>query len=110
MKTRSIVLTLMFAVVGLPVVAQAPTEAPPSEEVRVLSITTMTCQQLLQAGGDDRNLLLALFHGYVAGKADKSSLDTVKMSFATDAVVDHCIDKPSDPLLAAFAAAGEDGR
>jgi hypothetical protein len=110
MKIRSIVLTLMCAAVGSAVVAQAPAADPPSEAVRQLPITTMTCQQLLQAGGDDRNLLLALFHGYVAGKADKAALDTVKMSFATDAVIDHCIEKPSDPLLAAFAAAGEDGR
>lgn len=110
MKARSIALTILLAVVGLPVAAQSTNEAAPSEEVRLLSISTMTCQELLQAGGEDRNLLLALFHGYVAGKADKSTLDTVKMSFATDAVIDHCIEKPSDPLLAAFAAAGEDGR
>lgn len=110
MKIRSIVFTTLCAVVSLPAFAQAPAEAPPSDEVRTLSMTSTTCQQLLQAGGEDRNLLLALFHGYVAGKADKSTLDTVKMSFATDAVIDHCIEKPSDPLLAAFAAAGEDGR
>lgn len=110
MKIRSLTAALLLALVALPLAAQAPADAAPSAEVRELPISTMTCRQLLQASGDDRDLLLALFHGYVAGKAGKTSMDTVKMSFATDAVVDHCIDKPGDPVLAAFAAAGEDGR
>ena len=110
MKIRSLTAALMFAVIALPALAQAPADEAQAEEVRQLPITTLTCRQLLQANGADRDLLLALFHGYVAGKAGTATLDTVKMSFATDAVVDHCIEKPNDPLLAAFAAAGEDGR
>lgn len=110
MKIRFLCVALPLVLIALPVAAQAPAEDAPSDEARSLPITTMTCRQLLQASGADRDLLLALYHGYVAGKAGAANLDTVKMSFATDAVVDHCIDKPGDPLLAAFAAAGEDGR
>jgi hypothetical protein len=109
MMPRSLLAALVLALLSSPIAAQDASPAP-SDEVRALPITTMTCRQLLQASGSDRDLLLALFHGYVAGKAGKASLDTVQMSFATDAVVDHCIDKPGDPLLAAFAAAGNDGR
>jgi hypothetical protein len=77
--------------------------------VRKLSIGNMTCRSLLQASGTQRDLLLALFHGYVAGKQGTPELDTVRMSFLTDAVVDHCIDNPDDRVLAAFAASAKAG-
>lgn len=88
--------------------AEEPEARQADPAARSLSITSLSCRALLQAGGGDRDLLLALLHGYVAGKAGKGELDTVKMSFVTDSVVDHCIDKPKDPVLAAFAAAETD--
>lgn len=107
MRTRFIVATAVLGMMCSQAFAESPAAEAPSEASRQMPITTMTCRQMLQASGADRDLLLALFHGYVAGKAGKASLDTVNMSFATDTVVDHCIDKPNDPLLAAFAAADE---
>lgn len=78
-----------------------------ADTAHALPVTTLDCRTLLQAGGEERDLLLALFHGYVAGKAGASEMDTVKMSFTTDRVIDHCIDKPDDSVLAAFAASSE---
>ena len=106
-------ITLIAILVAQPGLAQQiGTEAaePTDAIARQLPISTLTCRELLQASGQNRDLLLALFHGYVAGKSGAQALDTVDMSFVTDAVVDHCIDKPSDPLLAAFAAVDTDER
>jgi hypothetical protein len=109
MKIHSMLAALILTA-AIPASAEAPAEPAADAAARELPITTMTCRQLLQAGGESRDLLLALFHGYMAGKNGATRLDTVDMSFATDAVIDHCIDKPADPVLAAFAAAGKDGR
>lgn len=79
-------------------------EAQAAEDARALPVTTLTCRSLLQASGDERDLLLAIFHGYVAGKRGDATMDTVKMAFATDDVVAHCIDKPDATVLDAFNA------
>lgn len=94
---------------SLPLAAQS--DAAPAggnAEVRALPVGNLTCRALLQASGDERDLLLAIYHGYMAGKAGAESMDTVKMSFVTDKVIDHCIDNPSDRILAAFAASSSD--
>jgi len=78
-----------------------------ADKAHALPVATLDCRTLLQAGGEERDLLLALFHGYVAGKAGAAEMDTVKMSFTTDRVIDHCIDNPDDSVLAAFAASSE---
>lgn len=109
MKTRWM-LAALFSITAVPAMAESPSQEAADAAVRELPINTTSCRQLLQASGQSRDLLLALFHGYVAGKNGVAKLDTVDMSFATDAVIDHCIDKPGDSLLAAFAAAGKDGR
>jgi HdeA/HdeB family len=88
-----------------PAAAEAPVEARASEEARSLPVTTLTCRSLLQASGDERDLLLAVFHGYVAGKRGDPSMDTVKMSFQTDDIISYCIDKPDARVLDAFTAA-----
>lgn len=107
MTSFRIAAVLLLGLLALPEVrAESRDEPLDDPSVRTLSLSSLSCRALLQAGGADRDLLMALLHGYVAGKADKATLDTVSMSFVTDAVVDHCIDKPNDPVLAAFAAAG----
>lgn len=104
---KIVMMLVALAVTASPLAAGAQERAQATadnEAARTLPVATLTCRDLLQASGQQRDLLLALMHGYVAGKKGLQSVDTVDMSFATDRVVDHCIEAPSDRLLAAFAA------
>lgn len=103
MKNFMIPMALLCALSPIAFAAQSA-DSPIDEQARSLPIATLTCRDLLQASGQKRDLLLALMHGYVAGKKGLQTMDTVEMSFVTDMVVDHCIEAPSDRLLAAFAA------
>lgn len=109
MKNLMILVALAITASPAAIAAQS-TEATADDQVRSLPIAALTCRDLLQASGQKRDLLLALMHGYVAGKKGLQSVDTVEMSFVTDMVVDHCIEAPSDRLLAAFAATETRGR
>lgn len=109
MKNFMILAALTITASPAAIAAQSA-ETPTDDQARTLPIAALTCRDLLQASGQKRDLLLALMHGYVAGKKGLQSVDTVDMSFATDKVVDHCIEAPSDRLLAAFAATGKQAR
>lgn len=108
---KNFMILLALATTASPIAsAQQRAEAPADDQARMLPIAALTCRDLLQASGQKRDLLLALVHGYVAGKKGQQSIDTVDMSFVTDMVVDHCIETPSDRLLAAFAATEKKAR
>lgn len=93
---------LVLAIAAPGVGAQLPDgDKPPS-----LDIEGMTCRYLLTAGGDERDLLLSFFHGYMAGKAgDDAEHNVETMADTTDKVIEYCVDAPSQPLVKAFAEA-----
>ena len=108
---KNFMMLLALAITASPsAVAAQSAEVATDDQVRTLPIASLTCRDLLQASGQKRDLLLALMHGYVAGKKGLQKVDTVEMSFVTDMVVDHCIEAPSDRLLAAFAATEKQAR
>lgn len=98
-------IALLVAASPLAALAQeaTPTPAPAAPS---LDIEAMTCRYLLTAGGDERDLLLAFFHGYFAGKAGPDAVhDVDKMAERTDAVLEWCVDNPSATLVRAFTQA-----
>ncbi len=100
------VMTFLVLMMMPPPAATSPKsmDVTQTNHTRDLPVATLTCRELLQANGQERDLLLAMMHGYMAGKRGLQSVDTVEMSFVTDMVIDHCIQAPSDRLVHAFDA------
>lgn len=78
-------------------------EEEPREYGPSLDIEGMTCRYLLVAGGDERDLLLSFFHGYMAGKAGPNAIhDVERMARHTDEVIGWCVGNPAETLVRAF--------
>jgi hypothetical protein len=94
--------TLNFAA-AQPALAQnkaaAPAAAPAQKSP---GLAELDCRTLLRLGGEERAYTLLYFHGFVSGRMNQTELSTDAMAAATDRIVEHCIDKPADKLLAVF--------
>ena len=67
-----------------------------------VDLTTLDCRTFLQMEGDNRNNTLLFLHGYVSGQAKQTKIDLGPVAESTDRIINQCIDKPSDNLLAVF--------
>lgn len=69
---------------------------------RDAGLDQLECRTLLRLGGDERSYTLLYLHGFVSGRLNQMNLEVQTMADVTDKVIDHCIDRPGDKLLAVF--------
>jgi len=69
---------------------------------KVVSIHEYTCKRLISVSSHDRAAAIAFLHGYKAGMAGKKTVDTEKLGIASDRLVVHCLDNPTDTAVAAL--------
>ncbi|WP_298824706.1 HdeA/HdeB family chaperone [uncultured Piscinibacter sp.] len=72
----------------------------PSQNARDLK--DHSCKDLMRLSGQDRDVALALAHGYVLGKKGTTKYEIDKLAQITDKFIDHCLDNPKDNAMAAF--------
>jgi hypothetical protein len=95
----AIALALSIACTAQTVAAQGRTTEPAAKSP---ALNELDCRTLLRLDGDERAFTLLYLHGFVSGKNNQLMLSTDALATATDRIVDHCIDKPGDKLLAVF--------
>jgi hypothetical protein len=95
-------LTHLLAAASL-CVAMAPAQAQ-SATARPgpAALDELDCRTLLRLAGEERAYTLLYLHGFVSGKTGQMVLPVQRLAEATDRIVDHCIDRPGDKLLAVF--------
>lgn len=52
--------------------------------------------------GTDRDIALALMHGYMLGKKNKTQYVIEELGETTDNFLDYCLDHPTENALQAF--------
>jgi hypothetical protein len=77
-----------------------PAAEPASRNARDLA--EFTCKEIMRLSGQDRDVALAMAHGYVLGKKGTTKYEIDKLSDITDRFIDYCLDHPTDNALAAF--------
>ena len=104
MSTKKIVLAvtmaLSFLQIGSAVAAEKEAEAV--DKGVTYKIDEMTCRDLLRMSGDSRDFTLIFMHGFMSGKKSELVFDAVRLTEATDKVIDICIGNPDGKLLSAF--------
>jgi hypothetical protein len=86
------------ALLAQPAFAQDKPAAAPKQP----ALNEVDCRTLLKLDGEERGYTLVYLHGFVSGKTGELNLAAQTLSEVTDRVIDHCIDKPGDKLLAVF--------
>ncbi len=100
-KTALGALVAAAALVTPLALAQDKTAAPGANQKQA-GIDELDCRTLLRLGGEERGFTILYLHGYVSGKKGQTLLPAQQLALATDKVIDHCIDRPGDKLLAVF--------
>ena len=60
------------------------------------------CKDVMILSGEDREIAMALLHGYRLGKKNTTQYVTEVLAKATDSFMDYCLDHPMDNALATF--------
>jgi hypothetical protein len=73
---------------------------PPSQNAKDLA--SFSCKEVMRLNGQDRDVALALAHGYVLGKKGTTKYEIDKLAQVTDKFIDFCLDNPKANALEAF--------
>ena len=61
-----------------------------------------SCKDVMRLSGQDRDVAVAMAHGYVLGKKGTTKFEIDNLTQITDKFFDYCLDHPNDNALAAF--------
>lgn len=75
---------------------------PQPENSSTINLESITCRSLLKQVDTDREATVAYFHGFMSGKNNELTADTLALGETSDQIIDHCIDNPDDSLLQVF--------
>ena len=76
--------------------------AEPKGEKDVRDLRGNTCKDVMRLSGQDRDVALALAHGYVLGKKGTTKYEIEVLAQITDKFIDYCLDNPTANALDAF--------
>ena len=62
----------------------------------------MSCKEVMRFSSDDREIALALAHGYVLGKKGTTQYQVDALAQITDQFIDYCLDHPTENALQSF--------
>ena len=65
-------------------------------------LANFRCKDVTRLSGEERQIALALVHGYVLGKKGTTRYDVELLSQITDEFVDYCLDHPTANALKSF--------
>ena len=99
MSMKKLAMLLVIGVVLAAVSAWAE-EVKTSENT--IDIGKMTCKQLMSGNDAEREVGLAFFHGYLAGKKNRQVVDLPAASALSDKVRDYCLSNPTGTVMDAF--------
>lgn len=92
----------ILVVVGMLLVVFQAWGAEPASPDKKIDINKMTCKELMSGDDTDREVGIAFFHGFMAGKNDNNMVDVKKISALSDKVKDYCLSNPISTVMDAF--------
>ncbi|KPK07268.1 MAG: hypothetical protein AMJ64_07085 [Betaproteobacteria bacterium SG8_39] len=96
----SVVAVAVTAFLSLP--AGSAIAAQPQGEKDIRDLRGNSCKDVMRLSGQDRDIALALAHGYVLGKKGTTKYEIEVLAQITDKFIDYCLDNPKANALDAF--------
>lgn len=72
-----------------------------------INIEEISCREMLTMDGEQRDLTLLFMHGFVSGENAAVELDESELSETNEAILETCVDNPSDSVLSVFHKVGK---
>lgn len=72
------------------------------EQANPTDLGTFLCRDVMILSGEDREIALALVHGYRLGKMNTTKYVIHELAEITDKFMDYCLDNPAANALEAF--------
>jgi len=72
------------------------------EAQKTQDLNDYTCKDIMILSGEDRDIAIALAHGFRLGEKKTTVYSTEALSEATDKFIDYCLDNPKQNALEAF--------
>lgn len=69
------------------------------------NLANYTCKEIMMFSGKDRDVAIAILHGYLLGKSGTTTFNTDVLSAGTDKFIDYCLDNPTQKALASMEKA-----
>ena len=72
------------------------------EAPKPTDLKSYACKDIMRLSGTERDISLALAHGYVLGKKNQTQFVTEELAAISDNFVEYCLDHPTENALQAF--------
>ena len=105
MSTWKQIATVIALVGSLSITGMAWAQSPKNDEKttgKPIDLNSFVCKDLMRASGDERDISLALLHGYFLGKKGLTTYNTEKLREISDQLIEYCLDNPTSKLLEAM--------
>ncbi|MEZ5462308.1 HdeA/HdeB family chaperone [Dokdonella sp.] len=63
------------------------------------NLANYTCKEVMLFSGKDRDVAIAVLHGYLLGKSGGTTFNTDVLAAGTDRFMDYCLDNPTRKAL-----------
>jgi hypothetical protein len=87
------------AMIGLSAATPATAQEEPAD------VAGLLCKEVMILSGPDRDTTIAFIHGYILGKAGSSTVDLDKLTDATEAFLNNCVEAPNANAIETMEAA-----
>ena len=94
--------SLFIALVTLTVLLFGVSGVSAEEKAGMNDLNDYLCKDVMRLSGEDREVSLALVHGYRLGKMGTTQFDTQALAEITAKFLDYCLDNPNEKALASF--------
>ena len=92
----------LLAVVTMTVLSLGLPNAFAEEPAKPNDLNSYRCKDIMRLSGEDREVALALVHGYRLGKKGTTQYQTEVLAEITDKFIDYCLDHPQEGALKSF--------
>ncbi len=86
-----------------PAMAQSATNNRSDAPADSGDIEKLLCKDVMILSGLDRDVTIAFMHGYVLGKSDGSTVNSAKLTDATESFLNICVEQPKKMALEVLA-------
>jgi hypothetical protein len=102
LKNYVLTQVLCFLTFGVVFFAATAWSQEDTADVNQIRIKATTCKQLMGGNDLEREVGIAFYHGYLAGKNDSQSIDLPTTAAWTDRVREYCLMNPTSSVMEAF--------